>query len=154
LCVCGFGREGSGMLQELALAGGSAVVGAMATESWTAVRDAVVRLFRRRGEEELAAVEARLDGNADLVARAADGELTRQNLAGLWALEFARLLDECPEAAAELGELVARGGARIQTNIARDDGRVFASLGGNVIVHEAPVPAPRAEGGDRGTEGR
>ncbi|GAB2829206.1 hypothetical protein GCM10027176_36760 [Actinoallomurus bryophytorum] len=145
------------MLQELVVAGGSAVVGAMATESWTAVREGVVRLFRHRGEEELAAIEAQLDGNAALMAQSADVERARQSLAELWALEFERLLDERPEAADELGALVERlgvqGGSRVQTNIARDNGRVFASLGGNVIIHEAPVPAAREESGEGGTEG-
>src|SRR4051812_30968625 len=69
--VCSCSSEGSGMLQELVVASGSAVVGAMATESWTVVREGVVRLFRHRGEEELAAVEAQLDGNAALIARSA-----------------------------------------------------------------------------------
>jgi hypothetical protein len=144
------------MLQELVVAGGSAVVGAMATESWTVVRDGVVRLFRHRGEKELASIEARLDGNAALLAQSADVERARQSLAELWTLEFERLLDERPEAADELGALVERigvqDGSRIQTNIARDNGRVFASLGGNVIIHEARVPA-REESGESGTEG-
>lgn len=145
------------MLQELVVAGGSAVVGAMATESWTVVREGVVRLFRHRGKEELAAVEAQLDGNAALVMQAADVERARQSLAELWTLEFERLLDERPEAADELGVLLertgARGGMRIQTNIARDNGRVFASLDGNVIIHETPAPAPHEESGESGTEG-
>ena len=145
------------MLQELVIAGGSAVVGAMATESWTVVREGVVRLYRHRGQEGLAAIEAQLDGNAALVTRSADVERARQSLAGLWALEFERLLDERPEAADELGALVERigvqGGSRIQTNIARDNGRVFASLGGNVIIHEASAPASREEIGGSGTEG-
>ena len=143
------------MLQELVVAGGSAVVGAMATESWTVVREKVVRLYRHRGEGELAAVEAQLDGNAALVTRSADVERVRQSLAELWTLEFERLLDERPEAADELGALVERigvqGGSRTQTNIARDNGRVFASLGGNVIIHEALVAAPREESGESGT---
>ncbi|MFB4315145.1 hypothetical protein [Actinomadura sp. 21ATH] len=144
------------MLQELVVAGGGAVVGAMATDSWTVVRGRVMRLFRHRGEEELAAVEAQLDGNAALVARSADVEHARQSLAGLWALEFERLLEERPEVAAELDVLVrqagVQGGARNQTNIARDNGRVFAALDGNVVVHEAPAPAAREEGGASKTE--
>jgi hypothetical protein len=134
------------MFQELVVAGGSAVVGAMATESWAVVRERVVRLFRHRGEEELADVEAQLDV-----------EDARQSLVRSWKRKFARLLDERPEAAAELNALVeqigVQGESRIQTNIARDNGRVFASLGGNVIVHEAPVPAPHQKGGESGTEG-
>lgn len=143
------------MLQELVVAGGSAVVGAMATESWTAAREGVMRLFRHRGEKELAAVEAQLDRNAALVTESADAERVRQGLTGLWTLEFERLLDEHPEAADELRALIerigARGGVRIQTNIARDHGSVFASLGGNVINHQAPVHGSREESG--GTEG-
>jgi hypothetical protein len=145
------------MLQELVVAGGGAVVGAMATDSWTVVRGRVMRLFRHRGEEERAAVEAQLDGNAALVTRSADAEHARQSLVGLWSLEFERLLDERPEVAAELSVLVeqvgVQSGTRTQTNIARDNGRVFAALDGNVVIHEAPVPATREEGGESGTEG-
>jgi hypothetical protein len=145
------------MFQELVVAGGSAVVGAMATESWAVVRERVVRLFRHRGEEELADVEAQLDVDAALMTRSPDVEDARQSLVRSWKRKFARLLDERPEVAAELNALVeqigVQGESRIQTNIARDNGRVFASLGGNVIVHEAPVPAPHQKGGESGTEG-
>ncbi|MGP8297763.1 hypothetical protein ACTPOK_07375 [Streptomyces inhibens] len=135
------------MLEELVLAGGTTVVGAMATDSWAAVRAGVARLFRHRGEERRSAIEAQLDGNAELVAQAEDRERVRQSLIALWSLELESLLDRHPEAVDELrtliGEIEAGRPAGqqtwVQTNVARDNGRVFASQGGNVIIHEAPL---------------
>ena len=153
------------MLQELILAGGTTVVEAMATDSWAAARDGVARLFRHRGEEEQSAIEAQLDNNAALVARAGDGERARQSLVPLWVLELESLLNEYPDAVPELRTLISdieatRPTAQktwVQTNIARDNARVFASMAGNVVVHEAPInghssPASEVESGEGAEE--
>ncbi|MFI8083408.1 hypothetical protein ACIF6L_21735 [Kitasatospora sp. NPDC086009] len=144
------------MLQELILAGGTTVVGAMATDSWAAARDGVARLFRHRGEERQSAIEAQLDSNAALVTRAGNIERARQGLVPLWVLELESLVDEYPEAVTELRVLIseiesarpASQEAWVQTNIARDNGRVFAAMGGNVVVHEAPIELERGHGGE------
>src|SRR5581483_9272505 len=64
----------------LAEAGGSALVGAMATDAWQATRSGVARLFGRDGSARRAAIEAQLDGNAALVAQAEDPDEVRASL--------------------------------------------------------------------------
>lgn len=151
-------------LAALALSGGATVTAAMATDAWLATRTGAARLFRRRGEGPEEEAGARLEDDNALVVRATsdDIERTRQALAATWQLRLHDLLREHPDAAEDLTELIAGIQAALprpyegptQTNIARDNGQVFASLGGNVIVHqgppgEAPRPAPAA---DRGAE--
>ncbi|MFF7655741.1 hypothetical protein ACFZCY_38965 [Streptomyces sp. NPDC007983] len=143
------------MLEELILAGGTTVVGAMATDSWIAARGGVARLFRRRGEDQQAAIEAQLDNNAALVARADDAERVRQSLLPVWLLELESLLDQHPDAVDELRELISEVQKRlpetqrawVQNNVAKDGGQLFAVQGGNVIVHQAP-PGPGGGTGD------
>ncbi|MFI9583843.1 hypothetical protein ACIHCQ_18790 [Streptomyces sp. NPDC052236] len=149
------GAQGGGtMLEELILAGGTTVVAAMATDSWMAARGGVARLFCRRGEDQQAAVEAQLDNNAALVARADDPERVRQALLPVWLLELESLLGQYPDAADELRELISAIQERlpetqrgwVQNNVAKDGGQVFAAQGGNVIVHQAPPG--KGSGGD------
>uniref|UniRef100_A0AAU2JWW4 Uncharacterized protein n=1 Tax=Streptomyces sp. NBC_00049 TaxID=2903617 RepID=A0AAU2JWW4_9ACTN len=139
-------RAGETMIEELILAGGTTVVAAMATDSWTVARGGVARLFGRRGENQQAAIEAQLDNNAALVVRADDAERVRQALLPVWTLELESLVGQYPEAADELRELIGTiqealpGTQRawVQNNTAKDGGQVFAAQGGNVIVHQAP----------------
>ncbi|GAA2309421.1 hypothetical protein OKJ48_17070 [Streptomyces kunmingensis] len=133
------------MLEELILAGGTTVVAAMATDSWSVARSGVARLFGRRGADQQASIEAQLDNNAALVARADDAERIRRTLLPVWSLELEALLDQHPEAERELRELIdeiqarlpAAEGASVQHNTATGGGQVFAAQGGNVIVHQA-----------------
>ncbi|MFF3501891.1 hypothetical protein [Streptomyces sp. NPDC003247] len=144
----------------LALAGGTAVVGAMATDAWQATRDRVIALFHRDPDEQRA-VAAQLDGNNALVAGAEDDERVRAALLPVWRLQLEALLAHQADARQALGELVAEARAGgtgasprwTQTNTAHDNGRVYASLGGDVHVHPTgpehapaplPVPAPDA----------
>ncbi|MGW2699855.1 hypothetical protein [Streptomyces sp. NPDC001340] len=147
-------QDGGMMLEELILGGGTTVVGAMATDSWTVARGGIARLFGRRGEGQQAAIEAQLDNNAALVVRADDAERVRQSLLPVWQLELESLLGEHPDAADELRELIGEirqqlpetQRAWVQNNVAKDGGQVFAVQGGNVIVHQAPS----GQGGDGG----
>lgn len=133
-------------LTMLAMTGATTIVAAMATSVWQAARSGVQRLFRHGGKEEQVAVAAELDGHAALVARAADAEQARQGLAAAWQVRLAGLLRQHPETTQELRSLVDLIGAElpraqqawVQTNIVRDNGRIFAAQGGNVIVHESP----------------
>ncbi|MFB4194003.1 hypothetical protein [Streptomyces carpaticus] len=139
------------MLEELVLAAGATVVGAMATDGWQAARDGVVRLFRRGGadEEEAAQVGGQLDRGAARVARADDAERARARLVPLWQDEFQDLLRRHPEAAEELRALIdeitasltaeRREGirSRVQHITAHDNSRVYAAQGGDVHVYES-----------------
>ena len=144
---CGVADE----VMALAMTGASTIVAAMATSAWLAARDGVVRLFHRHGHT-LPAIEAQLDGDAEVVERDENADGAREDLAGAWKRRLAALLNEHPEAAADLRVLVelvagqlpqARQGW-VQTNIARQGGQVFAAQGGNVVVHRVAGPSPQA----------
>ncbi|UKY48166.1 hypothetical protein [Streptomyces inhibens] len=134
----------------LAMTGATTVVAAMATDAWTTARARVARLFRRAGLAEQTAIEAQMDGHAALVARSVDADGARHDLVPVWRLQLAEFLREHPDAAEELRRLVGEVQAELppaqqiwqQTNVARDNGQVFAALGGNVIVRQGPMEQP------------
>ncbi|AWZ07387.1 MULTISPECIES: hypothetical protein [unclassified Streptomyces] len=144
----------------LAMTGATTVVAAMATDAWTTARARVARLFRHAGTDQQAAIEAQMDGHAALVARSGDTEGARQDLVPVWRLQLAAFLREHPDAAEELQQLLDEVRAELpparqvwqQTNTARDNGRVFAALGGNVIVHQGPAEPPAPPRPAAGTE--
>ncbi|MFK0195952.1 hypothetical protein [Kitasatospora sp. NPDC090308] len=137
-------------LVALAGAGGTALVGAMATDAWQGVRTGAARLFGRGEAGRQGAIEARLEHDAELVARAPEPGRVRQGLAPGWQIELEALLTEHPELAEELREFVERTVAALPRaeqhwtlNVtARDHGRAYGALGGNVVVHEAAQPDP------------
>lgn len=153
------------MLEEavaaLTMTGATSIVAAMATEAWQSTRTGVTRLFRRGAPAQQAAVSARLDGDAELVGQAVDAEGFRQSLVPAWQLQLTALVAEYPDAAEELAALVqqvrdalpADRACQVQQNIARDRGQVFASLGGDVIVHGSPSPDGSGVAPASGTEG-
>ncbi|WP_431926248.1 hypothetical protein [Nonomuraea jabiensis] len=129
-------------LSALAATAATTLVGAMATDGWESAKSGFSRLFSRRGQAELDRIDAQLDTNAGRVARK-DEDRVRQALIGVWQLEVEDLLEEHPELAGELRDLVTELQAGlpeksmtwVQNNIARDHGRLFAAQGGNVIIH-------------------
>jgi hypothetical protein len=149
-------------LAALATTGANTLVGAMATDAWQAAKGGVVRLFRRSGGEQQAAIEEQLSRNAIRVEQAQDANSARQRLAPSWQLELESLLAEDPDAAEELTALIAEIQKQlppaeqvwVQTNIARDQGTLFAVQGGNMVVHQtaspdpSPAPAPDQSTGD------
>jgi hypothetical protein len=144
---------------ELAGAGGTALVGAMATDAWQATRSGVARLFGRGGSARQAAIEAQLDGNAALVAQARDTEEVRASLVPVWRLQLEALLAEHPDVVEELRALVAQvrealpapQQSWVQTNIARDQATQNIVQRGTLHVHPG---GDGATGGDQpGTGG-
>jgi hypothetical protein len=135
----------------LAGAGGSALVGAMATDAWQATRSGVARLFGRGGSARQAAVEAQLDGNAALVAQAPNPDEVRASLVPVWRLQLEALLREYPDVVEELRVLVgqvreslpAAQQAWVQTNIARDQATQNIVQHGTLHVH----PSERSPSG-------
>ncbi|MFI0975989.1 hypothetical protein ACH4SP_03060 [Streptomyces sp. NPDC021093] len=130
---------------DLAMTGASVIVAAMATAAWQSTRTAAVRLFRRGGQER----ESQLDTNAALVVRAEDARLARGSLRPLWQLELENLLDQHPEIAGELTELITR----VQHQLPAADtyrqeidhhgtGSVFAVQGPHSGIHQHPLPRP------------
>jgi hypothetical protein len=155
--------------ETLALTGASAVVAAMATDAWQAARTGTARLFRHDEPARQEATARQLEADAALVARAADADRARLGLVPRWQVVLEELLHEHGGAAGEVQDLVQEvrlllpetQKTWVQNNIARDQGQVFASLGGNVIVHQRnsepvrpTVPqAAQAPGGDRDGSG-
>jgi hypothetical protein len=131
----------------LAGAGGTALVSAMATDAWQGARDGVGRLFRRGGEVRQAAIEAQLDEDADTLVRAkgsSDEDAVRQELVPVWSRRLSRLLEEHPDAEADVRVLInelhrdlpSAQQSWVQTNIVRDNSTQFAVQGGNINVHQ------------------
>ncbi|WP_432142184.1 hypothetical protein [Streptomyces sp. bgisy084] len=154
------------MLDELVMAGGTAVVGAMATDSWMLARTRVAELFRRRGGvERQQAIEGQLDSNAQLVAEAEDGDQVRQTLLPLWQLELRSLLRRDPAAAEELRALIEEvrptGNSEskwVQDVVVRDNAKAFLVQGGNIVNHHhgtesAPGRTAEPPQGERKVEG-
>ncbi|WLQ67601.1 hypothetical protein [Streptomyces glycanivorans] len=89
----------------LAMTGATTIVAAMATSAWQTTRDGTARLFNRGGRD-LPALQAQLDGDADIVAEDDDTDGARQDLVGPWRRRLTALLREHPEVEAELRALV------------------------------------------------
>jgi hypothetical protein len=134
-----------GELAELAGAGGTALVGAMATDAWQATRNGVARLFGRDGPARQTAIEAQLDGNAALVAQAEDPDEVRQSLVPVWRLQLDALLRQYPDVEQELRGLVAQVAEAlpaaqqmwVQTNVARDQATQNIVQHGTLHVHSS-----------------
>jgi hypothetical protein len=142
------------VIEELALAGATTIVAAMATDTWSAARDRAANLFRRSGCDRTAEIEAQLDVTAGLVVRARDAERARAALTGFWQLELEEFLSCHPDAADELGTLIAQVHAelptaqrqRVQHNTARDHGLLNAVQHGTQHNYymDSPVSGPAA----------
>lgn len=87
----------------LAASGGTAVVQAMATDSWESLRSAFARLFRRLGDRHADTIAAKLDEDS---ARLADGAAEPAELEGEWRTRLADLLSTYPEAADDLRAVI------------------------------------------------
>jgi len=149
---------------DLAVSAATVLVTSMATDAWAACKDLFVRWLRRPQGDEAEVLVAQLERGANQVARAADQDQARALLAGSWQMDLADLLDAHPELEGELRQILAeigtqeRAAAWYQTNVARDQGTVFAAQGGNVIHHSVTHVPPAAADPDaergRPTDGR
>ncbi|WKU47119.1 hypothetical protein Q3V23_25365 [Streptomyces sp. VNUA116] len=131
-------------LEGLAAAGGSAVVGAAATDAWNTARAGVARLLGRGDSgRERYAIE-RLDRTAGEIEQAPDEDRQqlRDKLRGRWTGRLEILLEEHPEAADELRELIDRLRAElpaareswVQNNTAEAGGIQYITQGGDIHV--------------------
>jgi hypothetical protein len=123
---------------------GTALVGAIATDAWQQVREAVTGLWRRvqpRREDD--AIGAELDELREqvLVARRGGDADTERALEGAWQVRLAQLLRADPALAAELRQVLdqvltptlttaeqARVGTIIMTGSSHDSSR-FTQIG-------------------------
>ncbi|POX38443.1 hypothetical protein C3486_23235 [Streptomyces sp. Ru73] len=138
---------------QLAAAGGTALIGAMATDAWQSVRGGFATLLGRGDRSRAEDVARRLEGTSTEVARAAGagGDAVRQVLANQWTRELQALLEERPDAEQALRELVARARAEgaaaagttyVQHNTAESGGvQHIVQGGGSLHVHHGPGSA-------------
>jgi hypothetical protein len=91
-------------MDPLVLAAASAVVSALATDSWQQVRDAVVRLWRRARPDHASAIESDLDDTRLELAAARDAgdSSAEEGLVADWQRRLRRLLAADPALEAEL----------------------------------------------------
>jgi hypothetical protein len=131
-------RDAMDTLDALAMTGATTVVAAMATDAWRAVRGWTASLFQRHGHDRQA-IEAQLDGDAQLIELGDDEDGARQDILAPWKRRLAALLREFPEAESDLRDLIDRVQGElpvarqtwIQANLSRDHGIVNAVQHGN-----------------------
>jgi hypothetical protein len=139
----------------LAAATATAIVTAMATDSWAGLKKLIQALFRRIGTDQARAAQSRLDSDARLVEGARDPETARQDLLGPWTSELVALLRAAPGSAAELSALLHAysesrrpgrpGQADVvveQTTIVGNDATATVVGVGNVVHVGIPAPHP------------
>lgn len=94
-------------LAALAGAGGTALIGAVATDGWQAAKRGFARLIGRGDPNRTAAVEERLESTRAVVERADPGDdRVRLEQRAAWTARLEDLLAEHPESADELRTLV------------------------------------------------
>lgn len=94
-------------MEAIVIAVGTALVGAMATDSWARARDAVVTWWRQVRPEHADEVSRDLDQlRAEAVtARNSGDTATSEALAGAWRMRLHRLLTENPDLRSDLERL-------------------------------------------------
>jgi hypothetical protein len=129
----------SAELVQLAQTAANTLVGAAATQTWNTTRTGFLHLFHRGGRHDLA--ERRLDDTSGDIERAPDAaerDRVRAELAGAWQTRLRDLLEEHPEAVAELRVLLHTLGAddaktvHTTTVTASDQATVSVAHGGTI----------------------
>ncbi|AJT67939.1 hypothetical protein [Streptomyces chattanoogensis] len=137
------------VLGQLATAGGTALIGAMATDTWNSVRTGFAELLGRGDRDRTQEADRRLESSAAVLARTGDAEreLARRMQAEQWADELQALLAERPDIAERLRELVARAQANggpavrqtfVQHNTAEAGGTQNILQSGTITIHNGP----------------
>jgi hypothetical protein len=109
-------------LAALAATGGTALVTAMVTDGWEAVRTRFARLLGRGDSKETETAAAQLERSRALLAPLSGAELERARAEQMiaWRARLEDLLERDPAAAEKLRTLVAE----VQTQVVRSGGRV------------------------------
>lgn len=135
---------------ELVMTGAATVVAAMATDAWQSARTRAAALFGRGDEERRDLAAARLDRAAAEVEAAdpAERDEVRQRVAAAWQVRLVDLLDDHPEAEAELrrvieelsGRLPAAQQSWVQHITARGQGSVAQGVMFGTIINHRKEP--------------
>jgi hypothetical protein len=146
---------------------GNALVGAAVTDAWEDTRHKIARLFGRGKPDR--SIERRLDATRERLTEtaAADLDEVQASLAAAWATRLADLLEEHPDAEAELRALVEQIAAMLppgtvtasdhavaagrNVNVGADRGSVAAAvIHGNVTHGNVTPPGPTVPGPGNG----
>jgi hypothetical protein len=147
-----------------AAAGGTALIGAAATDAWQTARNGVVKLFALGGKRRAELARDRLDRDAAVIDAAGPGERNgvRARLLPEWQVRLADLLEEFPGAREELiawaeqvlAQLPAAQASWVQNITAAAPGATAqGAMFGNVINYDE-VPRPGASTAQPGTDSR
>ena len=146
-------------LGALASAGGTALVEAAASDAWEKARAGFARLLGRGDKRREAVAEGRLDATRAQLAPLSDAELDRmrQIQIGEWTTRLRDFLEEHPDGAAELRDVLAdlaKAGVTVptaagdhavavggsQSIVATTGGVAAATIDGNVTTGNPPAP--------------
>ena len=96
-------------LLTLAATAGSGLVGAAMTDAWTSTKQRFASLISGDSERKLHVIEGRLDSTRDALAAADSDHLdqVRQQHELMWQVRFEDLLEEQPEVATALEQLLS-----------------------------------------------
>jgi hypothetical protein len=137
-------REGAGMLAALTTLAGNTLVAAASTDAWEAVRREFARVLGRGDPKKEQLAEMRLEETRQQLEGVNGEELEKAqaNLARVWRVRLADLLEEDPGAEAELRAVVKRIRAQLLAAIAAvSDHAVASGEDVNVSSSERAVAA-------------
>jgi len=133
----------------LGASGAGAILSAAGTDAWKTAREGTVKLFSLRGRKAAEVIDRRLEeiGNATFSGDR-DDEQARMRELPRWTVRLEDLLEERPEAATELQELVQEITSRlpprssiqnIQNIKARDNNQILTNQGTMNVNLSAPL---------------
>ncbi|MFC8615537.1 hypothetical protein ACFT9M_03815 [Micromonospora purpureochromogenes] len=135
----------------VAAAGGSAFVGAAATDAWETARAGAVALFGRGGQRRTELVTRWADETAAEIEQTVEEQRlhVRERLAPIWQQRLADLVEEYPEVGEELRVWVQQLQERlprpqqnwVNTFIARDKSQQYNAPGGSITLNASPGTA-------------
>lgn len=128
-------------MDPITVAAGSALVGAMATDAWEQIREAVVALWRRARPEAADTVGPELEElRAEVLrARRDTDEDTESALAGAWRLRLHQLLRQAAEDAQDTAQRTAQSRAQHTAQSTASAAELAAELRG--LLDELLLPA-------------
>lgn len=141
---------------------GQALVAAMPTPDWPALREEAVGMLHDAGPALEGVLVPELDVNARMLLGAAPEHVAvlTDMLAARWRENLVRVLAVNPAADEALRRLVeriggtaptARPAGKTMTNIAKDNSTLFAVMDGNIIQHHHAKPGRGDQAGSNQT---
>ncbi|NES12986.1 MULTISPECIES: hypothetical protein [Micromonospora] len=128
------------MVITLARQAGQALVAAMASDAWLAVRDGLTRLYGRMGESRAAEVANALEDSRRTVL---EGGSPPEVVATRWQGRFEAMLEVYPEQSEGLREVIVRATSEVDV----DPGQQFRVGGAATVLGNSQIIAHNSGGG-------